>query len=133
MGLALPKLFTGESFATTAEARLVVATKYDALLPVIRETAKDHGYAIGLHGSMVRDLDLIAVPWATTVSHADVLAEAIREVLNGVIINDSHADLYDETKRNPVNRPHGRQVWAIQIGGGRYVDLSVMPIQELPS
>lgn len=30
----------------------------------IRELAKEIGYAIGAHGSLERDLDLIAAPWS---------------------------------------------------------------------
>jgi hypothetical protein len=36
---------------------------YAEILPVIREVARSCGYAIAVHGSMQRDLDIVAVPW----------------------------------------------------------------------
>lgn len=50
---------------------------YNRCLPAIREAARAQGYAIGLHGSMRRDLDLIAVPWVAVPAHRDELAKAI--------------------------------------------------------
>jgi hypothetical protein len=36
---------------------------YTSLLPELRRVAREYGYELGLHGSMTRDLDLIAAPW----------------------------------------------------------------------
>ena len=45
----------------------------------IRNVAMLHNYAIGVHGSLVRDIDLIAVPWTTGASHSQALLLAIGE------------------------------------------------------
>lgn len=48
----------------------------DPKLPDFRliwEVARGCGYAIGLHGSMKRDVDLIAVPW-TDEARAQVIS-----------------------------------------------------------
>lgn len=58
---------------------------YRSILPAIREAAKACGYAIGLHGSMRRDLDLIAVPWRDDPAHRDVLARAIQRTACGLM------------------------------------------------
>ena len=34
-----------------------------ALYPDLAEIAREHGYALAVHGSLARDFDLIAVPW----------------------------------------------------------------------
>lgn len=47
-------------------------------LPVIRDAARTLGYAIGLHGSTRRDLDLIAAPWTDSPSPKDELASAVQ-------------------------------------------------------
>ena len=50
---------------------------YATLLPTIRAIARRHGYGVGLHGSMVNDLDLIAVPWRDDASTGREMVEAV--------------------------------------------------------
>lgn len=95
-------------------------------LPAIREAAQAHGYAIGLHGSCRRDLDLIAVPWRDGSSDADTLAHAIAQAACGL----SRAGAYDwESKpasRIAASIPICWPGWHGQDGAG-HIDLSVMP------
>lgn len=104
---------------------MTMLQQYEDRLPLIRRTAYGLGYSIGLHGSGERDLDLIAVPWVDNAAVAEELVEAIRLEVDGVILDGVVAGLGFE---NPAYRPHGRRSWAIQIGGGLYIDLSVMPL-----
>jgi hypothetical protein len=99
----------------------VLLKQYAERLPIIQRVARECGYAIGLHGSGQRDLDLIAVPWVVEAKPAAELIEAVRAAIDGVIVD------YENVERNPAYRPHGRLAWSIQIGGGLYVDLSVTP------
>lgn len=47
-----------------------------AMYPGLAAIAQRHGYALACHGSLARDLDLIAVPWADTVSkHLEVIKD----------------------------------------------------------
>ena len=92
-------------------------------LPKIREAAEECGYAIGLHGSMRRDLDLIAVPWVATHSNKDHLARAIQIAACGI----SSSSYTWETK------PCGRVAasfpvcWTAHgIPSNGHIDLSVM-------
>src|ERR1700741_473884 len=57
---------------------------YLARLPAIREAAKEHGYAIGLHGSERRDFDLMAMQWRAGASDKDTLARAIAVAACGI-------------------------------------------------
>ena len=106
------------------------AATFAWMVPHITEVARKFGYAIGLHGSMNRDLDLIAVPWTKQAAPAETLVEAIRDSVGGFIRNDPEtADnkYYPET-RSPNEKPHGRRAWSIHFSGHRfYIDLSVMP------
>jgi hypothetical protein len=106
---------------------------YERLIVPLRRVALRHGYALAVHGSLARDIDLIAVPWREDVSDAHTLAEAIRaeaEDVSGKMafwVNDPNADPYDYTRRNPEPKPHGRLGWSIHLGGtGTYIDLSVI-------
>jgi len=57
---------------------------YNLALIKIREAAKNCGYAIGVHGSLRRDLDLIAVPWVENHKDRDVLAAEIHKAACGL-------------------------------------------------
>lgn len=57
---------------------------YESILPAVREAARYCGYAIGLHGSFRRDMDLIAVPWTPEHSDKDALATAIHKAACGL-------------------------------------------------
>lgn len=100
---------------------------YLARLPAIRDAAQAHGYAIGLHGSTRRDLDLIAAPWRAGASDADTLAHAIAQAACGI----TRAVAYDwEAKpagRLATSIPICWTAWHGQPGAG-HIDLSVMPM-----
>lgn len=51
-----------------------------AIVKQIREVAREHGWAIGVHGSLVRDIDLIGIPWTNEASTPEVLVQAIVRV-----------------------------------------------------
>ena len=95
---------------------------YVGILSILVDAARPHGYALGLHGSLARDMDLIAVPWVEDASPPGVLANALAERIAWV----------HEGIDGPVLRPHGRLSWSICVGFGAYIDLSVMPLAPGP-
>ena len=105
---------------------------YTDALVLARAAAREHGYALAVHGSQMRDLDLIAVPWVGEASEAEVLAEAIRAAVGGAFGTG-----------DPSTRPHGRLTWSIHLShpgsladamaafkvpSHPYIDLSVTPL-----
>lgn len=108
---------------------------YERLIGPIREQARELGYAVGVHGSLKRDIDLIAVPWSSDAVDPRTLAEAVREVaaansvLGVAFINPRFDDEYHRAGQ-PGAKPHGRLVWSFHLGGGPYIDLSVMPRRQ---
>ena len=92
---------------------------YAVLYPRLREAARKHGYALALHGSLAKDLDVIAVPWTVDASDATDLVKSLVEAAGGMLQPGSQ----------PVaHKPHGRRVVVIMLGAqGGYVDLSIMP------
>lgn len=88
----------------------------------LRTEAKLHGYALATHGSMARDIDLIAVPWTEDAKPVDILIGGLRSVL---------MRLYPITLEVGPNlerpKPHGRLCWSFWIRPWTYIDLSVMP------
>lgn len=85
---------------------------------IIRKTAWDEGYAIGLHGSFTKDLDLIAVPW-TDRKEWDP-QHLVNRICGYTGLVEQHG--------NPYPKPHGRKVWTLLVPGmdPRYIDLSIL-------
>ena len=103
---------------------------YVALMPMLKEIARLHGYALAAHGSMERDLDLIAIPWKEDALPEVELVEAIRVSIGG---HRPGTDIKYK-RETPEKKPHGRLAWSFyfdekraRIEEGPYIDISVMP------
>lgn len=100
----------------------VLAPAFAYMIPVLTEIAQENGYTIAVHGSMHRDLDLIAIPWTDQAVAANVLVNKIMERLVLCNLLSAHGNY-----RDPVSMPHGRLVWTILLGGHAGIDFGVMP------
>ena len=103
------------------------ALVYAAIIPQLTEIAKEHGYALGVHGSMATDFDLVACPWTAEATDAKTLVAAVCHYLRAIQSGPV-------TDPNPVLKPHGRTSWTLLFDhtidmpqGGPYIDLCVMP------
>ena len=84
----------------------------------IRMLAKQVGYAIGVHGTLERDVDLIAAPWTDDAIGNYGLMKHVADGMGGKII---------ETQR----MPRGRCAASIQLDGYyKLIDLSVCPTED---
>ena len=106
------------------------------ILPALREVARRNGYALAVHGSLERDIDLIAAPWRDGASEAASLMRdffvACRAVLGfatwpGGWTDAEKWDAPSGSLPNPERKPYGRLGYSILLGGGPYLDVSVMP------
>jgi len=102
---------------------------YLSLLPKIREAARAVGYAIGVHGSLRRDMDLIAVPWVDGAVDKEELVRAIHRAACGL-----ESQSYSWEKK-----PHGRIAtcfpicwpeWQSEELSLGHIDLSVCQNEE---
>ena len=109
-----------------------IAPAYVILYAGLSEIARKHGYALAVHGSVVTDFDLVAVPWKEDVSVAETLIRAFAAQLNICL---ETAGLAGESFAEPSLRPHGRKSWLIPLKWEWALDISVMPrlIQEPPN
>jgi hypothetical protein len=108
--------------------------KYELLIDDLRAVARELGYALGVHGSLARDIDLIAAPWTEQAVSAAELATAIQkcaEEKNGQAFPTPHEDGEYFRAGSPGAKPHGRLNWCFHLGGGPYIDLSVMPRSDI--
>lgn len=87
---------------------------YVLFFPELSEIAREHGYALAVHGSVARDFDLVCVPWAPFPAEPIDVVRAIEERFSF-----RSQDTFTE-------KCHGRQC-IIMAMGPAFVDLSFMP------
>lgn len=100
----------------------VIDPDYARIFTIARCLAWAEGYALAMHGSFTRDLDLIAVPWAARACDPEHLAKRIESAAGLKITAPPKND-----------KPHNRLVWTMtfpEFGDPRFVDLSIIPPQH---
>lgn len=98
------------------ELTQMIPAYYATLWQAMTKTAQRCGYALALHGSMNRDLDIVAVPWTEDCDTGFQLVAALCKA-HGLIAG----------RPLKIVKPHGRVAYALVMGGSYYIDLSVMP------
>ena len=91
---------------------------YSHRLNEIQDIGKEAGYAIALHGSMQRDIDVVAIPWIKDPISPDELVEKLCDYLPA------------EMAGTIGLRPHGRRCYTLLMGGSLFMDLSVISPRE---
>lgn len=106
---------------------------YFAAIPLLTEVARKCGYALAVHGTLARDLDLVAVPWTDEATSAETLIMAMLAAFgwNHIHLLPAASDADGKEIRAsghvPAIRPHGRRAWSLHFDNGLYLDVSVMP------
>lgn len=106
---------------------------YRSILPKLREAARACGYALGVHGSMRRDLDLIAAPWVADHADKEALARALHRAACGYVQKEGYRWGVHDPK--PCGRigtvfPVCWTEWNETSAG--HIDLAVMPDTSRP-
>lgn len=96
----------------------------DLILPPMRLAAKDFGYAITVHGSLNRDIDLVAIPWREhNICNPDKLLTVLSGAVAGVT---GRCNVTGEWNK----KPHGRVARSLLAWCGEstaQLDISVIP------
>lgn len=116
---------------------------FACLYPGMCDVARHHGYALALHGSLIGDMDLIAVPWSVDSADAETLKDALMDHIGACGYSDlleRDAPWLTKEQRlrlcsghrtgiegSPEEKPHGRLAWNLYLWAGTKVDLSVLP------
>lgn len=110
-------------------ASTAYALAYAACLPALRDVARQHGYALGVHGSMATDLDLMACPWTDEATDGETLINALCACLDAVVV----------VKPKAGEKPHGRMSWNLlpkrftdtpRLDLVPWLDVAVLPRQN---
>ena len=92
---------------------------YATLLESFRKTCLDNGYALAIHGSSSRDMDLIAVAWIDDAITPKLLIDEIQKCLFGTVYNQ-------DINTDGLVRSHGRITYTISIQGDWFIDFTVI-------
>jgi hypothetical protein len=95
----------------------------------LKELALKYGYNLVLHGSLNRDLDLIAIPWQEVVGEVDEMIKEMTEILGGEILDMGTRTTHHGRKWYTININRNRSYKEGVIGEDPqyYLDISVMP------
>lgn len=92
-------------------------------LPGLQLAARGCGYALAVHGSLARDIDLIAVPWTEGADKPELLVQRLCGALSALVGRAVNLRGDDWTEK-----PHGRRALTIILPGiCPQIDLSIMP------
>jgi hypothetical protein len=116
---------------------------YAFYFQVLKEIAVKYGYNLVLHGSMNRDLDLIAIPWQEEVKPHEAMIEEFCEVIGGKLMFANGVERHHAPDQDwPIYQVthHGRMQYVINLNRkGKmindvwvdpqyYIDISVIPV-----
>ena len=106
-----------------AELRRHQLLEQDRAIKAIKWACIRSGYALAVHGTRSRDLDLLVVPWTDDAETVGQLLKRIRAA--GFTVSGAQ------------KKPHGRLAYVVfrderRDLGADYIDLSIMPRQRPP-
>ncbi len=92
------------------------AVFYAAIYSDLKTAALAHGWALGLHGSLNSDMDIMAMPWVEDASPLNVMIDSLRECFTEPmeIIVDTNT------------KPNNRIVITLNIWADFYLDINVI-------
>lgn len=115
----------------------MVAPYYAILYMKLDRVVQRFGWALALHGTMQRDLDLVLIPWTEDADHEDRVIDAIRLFVDGYYLSNkrkrNEKKMGSSTKDGLAHfmvtqKPHGRRAISIYIGvSAYYLDISILP------
>lgn len=97
------------------------AVFYASMWPDLMRAANDCGWALGLHGSLNSDMDLMAMPWTEDAKPVEVMIKALEDCFT--IPDPGH---HLATKMDDTSKPNGRVVYTLHIWADFYLDLNII-------
>ena len=101
------------------------AAFYACIWDDLRQSAMNNGWALGLHGSLNSDMDIMAMPWVENAVPADTMIERL---ICDCFGDNSLMPMVMEVTRN--EKPNGRVVYTLPIFGDFYLDINIIENKE---
>lgn len=102
------------------------AAFYASIWDDLRNAAMDNGWALGLHGSLANDMDIMAMPWVEDAKPVEEMIKALSDCFTESIFKEHH--LVPDTAK-----PNGRTVYTMTIWADFHLDINIIqPAQPSP-
>ncbi len=99
------------------------AAFYACMWEDLKTAALNSGWALGLHGSLSNDMDIMAMPWTEdSVSAWEMIGELCKCFTDAGELRSS--------VRVSADKPNNRVVYTISIWADFYLDINVIQIPE---
>jgi hypothetical protein len=95
------------------------AAFYACIYGDIRKAAMDCGWALGLHGSLASDMDIMAMPWTEDARPVEEMIQALSDCFTENPFKDTHTVPH-------YDRPNNRVVYTMSIWADFYLDINVI-------
>lgn len=98
---------------TNSKPLHVKPSLYAHYFEILKPIAYEYGYNLVLHGSLNRDLDLIAIPWQEVLKPHEQMVAEMADAIGGYIM----------LQNGGINQAthHGRLWYVVNINRGEYV------------
>lgn len=95
------------------------AAFYASIWDDLRKAALDCGWALGLHGSLSNDMDIMAMPWIEDAKPVEVMIQALSDCFGDSPFKEHHTVPH-------FDKPNGRVVYTMSIWSDFYLDINVI-------
>jgi len=95
------------------------AVFYASMWEDLKKAALSHGWALGLHGSLNTDMDIMAMPW-------DENASPVLDMIHSLCDCFTGTDWLKQTMQISTNKPNNRVVYTLSIWADFYLDINVI-------
>ncbi len=95
------------------------AAFYAAIWPDLREAALKCGWALGLHGSLANDMDIMAMPWTKEAKPIEEMIQALSDCFTGNMLKEGFI-------KPDYSMPNNRVVYTMSIWADFHLDINVI-------
>jgi hypothetical protein len=95
------------------------ASFYASIYDDLRNAALKCGWALGLHGSLASDMDIMAMPWTEDATTVEVMVQALSDCFSDNPYKDLHTIPH-------YGKPHNRVVYTMSIWKDYYLDINII-------
>lgn len=95
------------------------ASFYASIYDDLRIAAMTCGWALGLHGSLQNDMDIMAMPWTEEATPVEDMIKALSDCFTGNMWKDHHIIPH-------YDKPNNRVVYTMSIFSDWYLDINVI-------
>ena len=97
------------------------AAFYASIYDDLRNSAMNCGWALGLHGSLSSDMDIMAMPWTEDAKPVKEMIQSLSDCFTENPFKDMHTIPH-------YDKPNNRVVYTMSIWKDFYLDINVIQL-----